>query len=352
MKKATSKDVAKLAGVSQATVSMILNNKSKVSFSEDTQARVYEAARALNYSIPSQNNTENENSHLIAVFVPTLSNPYYPNLIQEIEKYANSLGYWVMFCNTFRNREMEIYYLNFFKKNFICGIIYTFIPSFPQLVEQLSISIPVVLIGEKGDDLSIPSMELSNLKAGALVAEHLVMLGHENFVFVTTPPNHLTLAREQRLTGFRNKLEEHHLSNHLAVVCPDSVEEQDSTADPYEFEIGYSLTDRFLENSGSFSAFVGVNDMTALGIIAAIKKHGKRVPEDLSVCGFDNIFSSRVVDPPLTTVDHHLYQRGKTAVDMILNYNSGELAPVNKIEYQPQLIVRESTGPFGRTGLN
>lgn len=345
MKKATSRDVAKLAGVSQATVSIILNNKDNYSFSEETRNRVFEAAYTLNYVIPSQSGAlVNANSHLIAVLIPTLANPYYADLIQQIEQYANGQGYMVMFCNTSRNRDMENYYLNFFKKNLVCGIIYTFVPSFPKLVDQLALSIPVVLIGEKGDDLKIPSMELSNLKSGMLMAEHLYSLGHRDFAFITTPIAHLTLAREQRLEGFRNKLEEYGVSKRLTVLSPKSMEESDSSQSPYEFEVGAELTDQFLKKGIDATALIGVNDMTALGILYALRKNGYGIPEDFSVCGFDNIFNSSISDPPLTTVDHHLFQQGKSAVDIILNRDAEKSAPVNKIEYQPQLIQRRSTG--------
>ncbi|MDY3825726.1 MAG: LacI family DNA-binding transcriptional regulator, partial [Lachnospiraceae bacterium] len=168
MKKVTSTDVAKLAGVSQATVSMVLNNKVGPSFSEETKNKVLDAARQLGYMLPAQNISPNE-KNLIAVFIPTLSNYYYTQLVSYIEKYALSQGFKILICNTSRNKDYEAYYLDYFSKSKITGIVFTYVPNYPKLVEQLSLSVPIVLIGEKNDELTIPSIELNNVKAGYMM---------------------------------------------------------------------------------------------------------------------------------------------------------------------------------------
>ncbi len=109
-----------------------------------------------------------------------------------------------------------------------------------------------------------------------------------------------------------------------------------------------------LETECPATALIGVNDMTALGVIGYLAEHGKQVPEDYSVCGFDNIFVSSLSIPTLTTIDHHLHLRGQAAIDMILSKNTGANkkrtanllnSQINKIEYDPQLLIRNSTGP-------
>lgn len=100
------------------------------------------------------------------------------------------------------------------------------------------------------------------------------------------------------------------------------------------------------------TALIGVNDMTALGILSELAAQGLRVPRDFSVCGFDNIFSSSITTPGLTTIDHHLRTRCQAAVDMVITQSTPSRIPtpfVNKIEYTPQLIVRSSTGKARRT---
>jgi len=176
MKKVTSRDVAKLAGVSQSTVSLILNNNKKIYFSNETRERVFAAARQLNYKLPAHRNIQHDDigRKLIFVLIPTLANQYYSELTQSIEQYADERGYHVISCNTFRNSELEKYYLEMSAVVKAEGLIYTFLPSFPRMIEQISQTTPVVLIGEKGDDLEISSIELSNMKAGSLIISHLL----------------------------------------------------------------------------------------------------------------------------------------------------------------------------------
>lgn len=351
MKKATSQDVAALAGVSQATVSLILNNSNKITFSNETKERVLAAAQELNYQLPRRKKQpQKKGSRMLLVLTPTLTNQYYSELIQAVEDYADSLNYRVIVCNTFRKPDLEKFYLDAFLGSHVDGIFYTFLPSFPRLIEQISASTPVVIIGEKQDDLAICSIELSNVNAGAMLAEHLYQLGHRRFAFLSTPFNQFTLARGQRLEGIRKQLESHGLTDALEVIVEERTAESDIQDDgmPYEYSVGRRLTADFLRRGGKATALIGVNDMTAIGILNELQAQGHRVPRDFSVSGFDNIFSSSITTPGLTTIDHHLRTRCQSAVDMIISHNekNASVQPpfVNKIEYAPQLIVRGSTG--------
>ena len=115
----------------------------------------------------------------------------------------------------------------------------------------------------------------------------------------------------------------------------------------YEDRVAQALTEQFLQGGSESAALIGANDMRAVGICETRKRAGFRVPEDYSVCGFDNIFMSSLLSPPLTTVDHRLHLRSKFAVDMVVDRGqapeSKATEAVNKIEYAPTLIVRAST---------
>lgn len=355
MKKITSKDVAKLARVSQSTVSMILNRKDNVSFSQDTVNKVLQAAKELNYSVPSVARALDGPKHkLIALFTPTMINPYYPMLNQAIEETAIPLGYNVLVCNSYRNQDIEKYYLELFADNFVAGIIYTFTPTFPELIRALSTTIPVVIIGEKAHKLEIDTIGLNSHTSGMLVAEHLIELGHKDMAFITTPFENMTLSRKQRYQGILDKLAEHGLEKRLIVKT--STDEHETSDSVYEIESGYQLTLELLEQFASVSAIIGVNDITACGIMNALNEQGYHIPEHISVCGFDNIFLSSIMHPKLTTIDHCIQHRAKTATNTIIeNIERLHNAPPKtqldspgfyKIEYEPQLIVRGSTGRF------
>lgn len=354
-KKATSCDVAERAGVSQATVSLILNGSSKVGFSEQTRQRVFEAAEELGYHLPARKNGKKQTNRLILVLIPTLTNQYYSELVQSLEQYADTLGFRMLVCNTFRKQELEKFYLERFVNEDISGVIYSFLPNYPQKILQLAKHTPFVLIGEKTEDLPICSIELSNQKAGALLAEHLYTLGHRRVTFISTPMNQMTLARGQRLDGIRHKFQELGQRDGTE-VCVETVAapgmwEADSVMGglPYECYVGQSLTEELLKNKCSATALIGANDMIAFGILRALRNNGYRVPEDFAVCGFDNTFSSSIVLPGLTTIDHKLWARCRLAVDMIAEQNAyldvqdNSILMANKVEYSPQLIVRSST---------
>ena len=345
MKKVTSKDVAEYAKVSQATVSLILNNSQKVTFSDETVERVFAAAKELGYRLPSRDQ-KRKFSHRLMLFIPTLTNYYYTELVQYAQSYAFLRGYNVTICNTFRNSDIERLFLNQSKD--VDGIIYTFIPSFPNLVEQIAQSIPVVMIGEKKENLGICSIELSNHIAASLLADHLYERGHRKFLFLSTPLSRFSLSREQRLQGLRKTFERRGLNDAITVISPEASSEREISvsADSYEFQSGRRMMAETLEKGleASITAIICVNDMTAYGAMVALKQHGIRIPQDVSLCGFDNIMPSCLTTPTLTSVDHHLKERCKSAIDMVIQrYENDAEATVNKIEYTPRLIVRGST---------
>jgi len=351
-KKITSSDVAKLAGVSQASVSLILNNTSGVSFSQGTKDKVLDAARKLGYCLPAQKDNST-GKNIIAVFIPTLSNLFYPQLCAHIEKFSLQNNHKVIICNTSRDKNLEAYYLEYFAHAKVSGIIFTYVPNYPKLVEQISLSLPIVLIGEKNKDLTIPSIELSNIRAGSIMTEHLLSLGHQHFAFLTTPLENLSLARTQRLEGVKQALAKKGLEHNLDVLTTDSFVETERFDVPYEYDVGYNLTKQLLQNNSPATALIGVNDMTALGIISSLHELNYKVPEDFSVCGFDNLFISKIFIPSITTIEHHLSLRSQSAVEIIISKNKKETnnlpgyltEQVNRIEYQPQLIAKASTGP-------
>lgn len=348
MKKITSNDVAKLAGVSQAAVSLILNGNEKITFSQETKDRVMAAAEELGYKLPARKKRDKNSTRMILVFIPTLTNHYYSELVQYVEEYADSLGYHVIVCNTFRKPELEKYYLDTLITGNVAGIVYSFLPSFPALIDQIAATVPAVVIGEKQEELGLCSISLNNINAGAMLAEHLYQLGHRKVAFFSTPLNRFTMARSQRLEGVRRQMEAHGISDALEVIITDRKEEDTGHLNgmPYEYAIGRQLTARYLTGRHPATALMGVNDMTALGILAELQSRGCSIPKDFSVCGFDNIFSAGVTTPALTTIEHHLKARCEAAVNMLIERDSPAHNPmVNKIEYTPQLMIRGSTGP-------
>ncbi|OGO81324.1 MAG: hypothetical protein A2Y21_11425 [Clostridiales bacterium GWC2_40_7] len=343
MKKPTSRDVANLAGVSPSTVSFVLNDRKDISISDGTRLKVLDAAKQLNYT-PNQfaRGLKTNQSKLIGLIIPTITNPYYPMLTQSIEEYAASSGYNILLCNTYRKVENEEFYLNLLTNKSVDGIIYGFTPNYPQIACKISSSIPVVIIGEKDDTVKISTVALNSFMAGEMIGQHLISLGHKNIAFITSPLEGMSLSRQKRLHGIKSKLKEYNLEKNLVIKAESY--ENESNDSTYEIEIGYNLTSTLIKET-KVTAVIGVNDMVAFGALNAINNMQLKVPEDISVCGFDNIYLSKVIRPGITTVDHLTFHRSKLAIDILINRMGNGDEDVYRVEYEPRLIVRESTGP-------
>ena len=339
MKRITSRDVAKYAGVSQSTVSFVLNDRKDIILSDLTKQKVHEAAKILGYS-PHKRRGLREKVKLIGIIVPTITNPYYAMLIKEIEEYAGSKGFRTILCNTFRKTENERFYLSLLAEIQTDGIIYSFTPGIPELVTTLSGFTPIVMIGEKHENCKIDTLALNSFMAGSMIARHLRDLGHKKVAFITSPLDGLSLSRQKRLQGLTAVFEEHGLSENLIVRAESYERETDDGA--YEIELGYRLTREVLDET-DVTAIVGVNDMVAYGALNAVHDKGMKVPEDISVCGFDNTYISKTSNPKMTTIDHFTAERSRLAVDILIDKTKKTESSLYRVEYEPVIMIRDST---------
>lgn len=343
MKKPTMNDVAKLAGVSQSTVSFVLNN-SPIAISDEVKQRIYDAVEVLGYrqrvkakSIPKTG------EKLIALLIPNASNYFYMELVKNISYFVIQKGYRLFVINTNRSEKDEQYYLRLLgtMNSQIAGIIYGFTPSISDFSHLAAKNIPLVVVGEMADDTDISLVTLDSLKSGEMVANHLLKLNHKDIIFISSPTKTISLSRERRLNGIERAMEG---NGSLTVLCGRNETEFDTVN--YEVDIGYQLTmDYFKRKNPSATAFIGTNDMIAFGIIKALNELHIEIPQQVSVCGFDNILFSSLTNPSLTTVDHSTYWRCGMAVDILVNKIEKKIQVPSKINYDPVLIVRNSSGP-------
>ncbi len=354
-KKATSSDVAELAGVSQATVSMVLNRKYNVSFSRGTVERVEEAARKLGYELPKHKSQKKDKKEkLIVVFCPTITSPYYVLLLEGIESIANEQGYSVFICNTQRDACLEEKYLRMMRTIRPQGIIYACNPNpdFQKQVEEMAREIPLVIISNKEKTTTVDAINQDNTEVGKLMAHHLLELGHRNVAFITPPLTKRQWQRSRRIEGFVKAFEQEGLKDHVIIKAADESLDRQIPRTDSEYSMGYQLTMELLSEGRKFTAIAGQNDMMAYGAIDALGSAKLHVPRDVSVIGCDNIFYSGIRRISLTTIDHFVALKGRDACDIIIRkigMNSrlyGGLRPTSlyNIEYTPKLIVRKTTG--------
>ena len=326
--KVTTRDIAEYTGVSQSTVSMILSNKPHVSFSKETIDKVRQGAKELGYKKPVAGVKKKEQAlaKSIIVICPLLSNGYYSMIIHSITERAKDYGYTVFTVSTLRDVSQEELYLNLLSGFELAGVISLYPPTKIAQANALSKQVPVVSIGDKPDACRFDAVELDSKKPGYIIAEHLLSLGHKHITYICTPIRPKEIGRIHRLAGLRSCFKDHGLD-------PEWVEVKSPTIAAY----------------GRYSADNSEYDMTAFGIMAAISDHGFRVPHDYSVCGFDNIPLSSMPQIALTTIEHASLAKGREAVDIIYKKNtqkniSAKHHYIMRMEYEPELIVRNSTG--------
>ena len=337
MKKVTTGDIAKAAGVSQATVSIALNQNKKISISQETRELVLKTAQDLGYQFKKREKKKPA-APVIGLLVPTLSNLYYPFLCQNVEIYAKSLGITIVLQNTMRSEDGERQAFQYFKKIGVEGVLCLFTPKVP-IPEGMS----AVIVGEPLPGIEVDTVGLSNYHAAQIATEHLLSLGHKEIAYISTPLSNVTDARRVRMEGIRDSMKKAGIEDHLRIFVDEN--EDDTLESTYEFDCGIRLTESVLEQFPRCTAIIAVNDMTAYGAIHVLNKRGIRIPEEMAICGFDNLLSSQTTQPELTSVDQMALHGCKVGLSVLMEklQNQRSKRDMVLMEYKPKLYVRGST---------
>lgn len=340
----TTNDIASLAGVSQSTVSLVLNRKVNSGISAETERRVLEAATKLGYLQPTESPAGNTMKRDFAVLVPDMVAPYTAGLLSHFSRRAYENQLQMLACNTYQNMDIEKEYLTRLHTQGIGGILYIGAPICIDLIEKVNTTIPVVVVGETFQDMKVPMFIVDNMASGHFIAQHVYDLGHRNIAYITPPINAFTLIRQQRLDGVRGFFREkgveetfyvYEQTSHLA--CDD---------ESFDVVLGRLQAEKALSEHKDITAIIASGDLIAIGAYQALRAAGLRVPEDVSVVGYGNIEFGRYLSPPLTTVDTKVAMRGKSGFDYLLKLMSGSAGEETDplfVSYRPSVIVREST---------
>jgi DNA-binding LacI/PurR family transcriptional regulator len=327
------RDVAKLAGVSVATVSRVMS-LGDYPVKAETRERVLQAVERLHfYPNDLARGLFQVRTNTIGVIVPDASNPYYPEILRGVEDLASDNKFAVIFCNVDHRVEKQRYYLDVLMQKRVDGLIgvggdYNYRESQAALE---SMEMNLVLIG-RHDDLDYPTVETPDVEGGTKAALHLIGLGHRRIAFITGPET--SLAAKDRLDGVRSAL-----ATVGAVMDESLIVEGD-----YAEKSGYVLGRELLQRADPPTAIIAANDRMALGVLAAASDLDIRVPDFVSVVGFDNIATSLFVRPSLTTVESPGHRAGMEAMRIMLGILGGEDVPRRTI-MPSELLVRDSTGP-------
>lgn len=367
-KRTTTRDIAKACFVSQSAVSMILSGRKDIHFAPETIERVKRTAKEMGYEYKARAKRKKTGTNdTIMIMCPSLATQYYTTLIQFITQEAQEHGLCTLTAYTNRSKEREEYYLNMAADTGFYGVIYTYAPRAVTSLNHLHEKIPLVLINDHNPDLKIELLELDSKKSGRLIAAHLLELGHRDIGYMTTPLSSIEVPRRRRLEGMQEEYERQGFDPAMIHVISGKREDQETITGNKHYDTGYGLTRKYFKKREdilkkkeetnaeleNITAFVGTNDFVAIGIMDAITSLGYRIPEDFSVCGFDNTLVASFSGISLTTIDHCIGEKGAYAVSMLRNQRTRmeqkddkkeKKRPIMRLEYEPQLIIRRSTG--------
>lgn len=346
-RKPTLDDIAKLANVSKSAVSMILNEKKGVSFLDETINKVNEAADYLGYTKIRKKNSIHKmlSDRTILIITPNINSPYYSSLIQSIEQKANENNLNIIVYNTYRDIEKEKSALSIVNNSNIYGVISTITPQAIDKFEEINEKIPVVIISDRNSNFALDTVEISNYGAGVLIAKHMISLGHKNIAYISTTLNKANSARVMRLKGVRDTYKDHYPDITVKVKSKDITPDEELNNINIEHITGFNLTTELLRENTNITGIIAVNDMVAYGVMEALFENNYRIPEDYSLCGFDNLFPSKFSKVSLTTIEHYIVNKGHNSVKMLIQRRNLDMSVKSstKVLYKHKLIVRKST---------
>ncbi|HAS4315136.1 TPA: substrate-binding domain-containing protein [Vibrio cholerae] len=333
---ATMKDIARLAGVSTSTVSHVINKSRFVS--DEIAERVNNAAQQLNYA-PSAlaRSLKMNRTKTIGMLVTTSTNPFFGEVVKGVERSCYHQGYNLILCNTEGDNQRMKASINTLLQKRVDGLllmcstlegerldVFDRYPDIPIVVMDWG---PILFASDKIQD--------NSLQGGYMAAKHLIECGHKEIDCITGP-----LIRHQaqmRYEGYKRALAEAGIA-----INPDWIVESD-----FECEGGYQAFEKLYQRGKLPSALFVSNDMMAMGVIQAASQRGLRVPDDLSLIGYDDVHIAKFMTPALTTIHQPKYRLGKAAVDTLLYRLENPDTTAQVVQLEPTLVVRNSVRKLG-----
>jgi LacI family repressor for deo operon, udp, cdd, tsx, nupC, and nupG len=322
-------DVAKMANVSTATVSRVISNAGTVK--KETSAKVLEAIKKLNYK-PNllARQLRRLETKTILVVIPDMTNTFFSSVLRGIESVATDYGYQVLLGDIQNIVERESSYLAVLGQKKVDGVILLTARTDQKVLEELSEEYPVVLACEYYEGSNLPTVSIDNISSARKATEYLISLNHKRIAHISGPLK--VVVGRDRLRGFQQAMAQYGLD-----IDSRLVQEGDFT-----YESGFNLMKKLLAVDYPPTAIFVANDEMAIGAIKAAKTSGLRVPEDLSVVGFDDIKFASIFEPAITTVVQPTFNMGKKAMELILNLINDNKLEKNQFILDDQLVVRDS----------
>lgn len=327
---ATIRDVAQLAGVSVATVSRVLNKSGYVN--RETEQKVLDAIQKLHYQ-PNlvARSLANRRSGTIALILPDITNPFFPELARAIEDVARSYRYTVILCNSDDQCAREISYVEMLAQKYIDGIILASNTLSTSEIERLQRQkIPLVVLDRAMDYGYCNVVRTRNYEGAKMAVEHLLSIGCSKIAHIYGTPSFITAS--ERMRGYEDSV------RGLPWFSPSLMVPGNFTLDG-----GFNAMLALLEKHPDVDGIFAGNDLMAIGALKALRNKGIRVPEQVAICGYDGIALSEITEPELTTIAQPIYEMGERAARLLFADIEGTLNETKTYELDVTLIKRAST---------
>lgn len=331
--KITIVDVAAEAGVSFGTVSRVINNDKHVR--DETRERVLNTMKRMKFVANRQaRSLAGGKSNSIGVLVPDLGTGYIGEIIRGIDAELSLSGIDLILYTTHRTASKEANFVANLATGMVDGLLLVLPRNPADFIGNLTQrNFPFVLIDHQGIGKNCPAVGATNWQGGFTATEYLIKLGHQRIGFITGWMD-LGCALD-RLEGYRSALRTYHIPEKPELIYNGSFFQPD----------GFAGTSAMLDLPEPPTAIFASNDVMAMGAMDAIRNRGLRVPEDVSVIGFDDIPQASLIHPTLTTINQPLEKMGRVATQMLLDLLDNPEKEAERIELPTQLVVRDSCCP-------
>ncbi len=337
--KVTIVDVAAESGVSFGTVSRVINNDKHVR--KETRERVLQTMQRLGFVANKQaRSLAGGRSNSIGVLVPDLGTGYIGEIIRGIDAELSLSGIDLILYTTHRTASKEANYVANLATGMVDGLLLVLPRSPADFIHDLTQrNFPFVLIDHQGIGKDCPAVGATNWQGGFTATEYLIKLGHQRIGFITGWMD-LGCALD-RLEGYRSALRTYHIPDQPDLIYEGTFFQPD----------GFAGASKMLDLPEPPTAIFASNDVMAMGVMDAVRERGLRVPEDVSVIGFDDIPQASLIRPTLTTINQPLEKMGRVAAQMLLDLLHQPEKKAERIELPTQLVVRESCSAPRTNGL-
>ncbi|MEJ8543786.1 LacI family DNA-binding transcriptional regulator [Brevibacillus borstelensis] len=327
---ATIRDVAKLAGVSVATVSRVINKNGYVN--KETEQAVQQAIKMLNYE-PNKvaRGLASKKTETIALIMPDISNPFFSELARAVEDAARLYGYTVLICNSDNDSGKEQTYINVLKKRYVDGILFaTHSLKAADISAMNEAGIPLVILDRAPSKASCYVVRSKNYEGATMAVRHLLQIGCKKIAHIYGPQE--TATGKERLLGYEDSV------RHFEWFTP-------SLMVPGHFRIngGMEAVEQLLARHPDVDGIFAGNDLMALGALKKLQQMGLSVPDQVALCGFDGIELTVITEPELTTISQPIYDMGALSTRLLIQKIEGVAVDNQIYEFDVELIARGST---------